>query len=183
MFGRLDRSKNPGKREFFVMSTYDPLPSDPYAAPPAKRSSNLKVILIVLGVLGVLGMLCCGALIGGGFWAANFAMTTMGTAIQPLVAFDPTVQEKIGDIQSIKGSLMETGTYAQQSGQQNVIVFDIQGSKGSGKLIAKLKSDPGKINNPDDFSDAVEWIKLRIGDEEFPIDIQKSGMIAPNVEQ
>jgi hypothetical protein len=77
---------------------------------------------------------------------------------------------------------METGTYQQQSGQQNVIVFDIQGSKGSGKLIAKLKSDPGRIENADDFSDAVEWIKLRIGDEEFPIDIQKSGMIAPNVE-
>jgi|GEM_PF-2857308 hypothetical protein len=164
------------------MATFDPLPPDPYAAPPAKKSSNLKIILIVLGILGVMGVVCCGGLIGGGFWAANFAMNMMGEAIRPLVANDQTVLEKIGDVQSISGSLMETGTYQQQSGQQNVIVFDIQGSKGSGKLIAKLKSDPGRIENADDFSDAVEWIKLRIGDEEFPIDIQKSGMIAPNVE-
>ena len=55
------------------MSTYDPQAIDPYGMPPKKRgmSTGAKVAIILVVVFGGFGVLCCGGIVGVGWWASQ----------------------------------------------------------------------------------------------------------------
>lgn len=144
------------------MSSFNPPPGgvSPYAAggsPPPKKSSALKIILIVVGVLGGASVLCCGAFGLLTWWGFNQAQAVIATEIQKNLESNATVQAELGTIQELKLNFMETGQEGQKSGENNVLVFDAKGDKGSGKLIVRFRNSPG------DGVDIV-WAKLRKAD-------------------
>jgi hypothetical protein len=60
------------------------VPPTGYSAPPPKKSNTLRTVLIVVGIVAVL---CCGGLIGGGFWLASTVKNAIGPAQDAAVAF------------------------------------------------------------------------------------------------
>lgn len=110
---------------------------DQPAQPPRKKSSAGKIILILAGVGGVFLLLCCGG-IGAMSW---FGLSQVGNVVAQQVQDDPAIQEHIGEIQSSSFNMMATGELAEETGEQGVIVLDVTGSKGSGKLRARMEGE------------------------------------------
>ena len=91
-----------------------------------------------------------------------FGMDIVTSGVQEQVAGTPAMQEHIGDIQSFSVNFVETGEAANEYGDDDVLAFDVKGSKGSGQVI--VKTSPGPDGSPN-----VVWAKLRTGGEEFDI--------------
>ena len=96
--------------------------------PPPKKSSN--TLLWVLGILGVLGLgglaVCC----GGGYMMYSWGTNMIAQEMQPRIENDPAVQEHIGEIQSMSFDFGAT----QQRQADEVMVFSVSGTKGSGQV-------------------------------------------------
>lgn len=116
------------------MSTQPPNqfpPNQPsYADQPPRKSTTLWWILGVVGVVLIGGgLLCC----GGGYFAFQTTMDLAGQQVQAQVANDPVVVEHIGQVQSISMDPMAMG----ERNEPGVVVFRIEGSKGSGLLVGR----------------------------------------------
>jgi len=110
----------------------------PYAPPP--RKSNWWIWLLGgCGCSAILLMLCCG---GVSYWGFSKSMNVLGDLVKKEVEDNPDVKEHLGEINSITMNLAETTKEKQaRGGTSNWIVFDAEGSKGDGQIIAE--SSPG----------------------------------------
>jgi hypothetical protein len=107
---------------------------DDFAQPPPKKGG--KGLLIGCGIVGLLGVLvCCGGVAMVGVWGPGIA----GDAVRPEVENSATVIEHIGEIESMSLNFSATVEEAQsvEPGQQGLMVFDVQGTKGGGKIVAQ----------------------------------------------
>lgn len=143
------------------MSSFNPPPgaTSPYAAggsiaPPPKKSNGLKIVLIILGVLGVGSLLCCGGVYFAGQWGIGQVGEMIGKALSAELQGNPTLEKEIGTIESLTWNIMKSGKETQDRDEQNLIVFDVKGSKGSGEIICKIKQGGG--DEP-----TITWAKLR----------------------
>ena len=104
-------------------------------APARPRNSNSKLWL-GCGLASLLGLLvCC-----GGFAALSyFGMDMMGDLMRAEVEDSPTVIEHFGQLESMRFNISATAEEAQniQPGQGSPMVFDVQGTKGSGQIVVQ----------------------------------------------
>jgi hypothetical protein len=104
--------------------------------PPARKSSGMKIVLIVMGIFGALGLLCC-----GGFVAiAYYGKSGMESQVRSMVETNPDFMSEIGTVQSFTTNFMASGEEAQK-GNDGALVFDVVGSEGKGRLI--VQQEPG----------------------------------------
>jgi hypothetical protein len=108
--------------------------------PPKKKSSaTMWIIILLLLVLGV-PVLCCGGIMGGFFMVGrNVLAAQMKSEFQNHAA----VQEHIGADMDATLNFSASTAEQQQHPNEKVLVFDVKGSKGSGKIIATMPQQPG----------------------------------------
>lgn len=107
----------------------------PQGGPPQK--SRGKGCLIGCGIASVVMLLVC---CGGGYWMYNFVSGELGREVQRRVADNPVIKEHVGQLESVSLDLMETSKQSQQAqeeGKQGVLVFQLEGSQGSGQLLVE----------------------------------------------
>ena len=104
-------------------------------APPQKSSKVWLWVLGTIGVLGVVGALVC---CGGGYFAMKAGTGMLAEVFKQQLIGNPTIDEHIGDIESMEMNFGATQQHADES--QGAIAFDISGSKGSGTIL--IKQDP-----------------------------------------
>jgi len=126
----------------------DPQDDQGYAQSPAPRKSN-SGCLIGCSIAAVLGLLvCCGGGVlvwrGGSEMVAGFVNSTLSTEYQRQLADNPVIVEQIGEIESLEFDFAKTFDEAQKAGERGdnpKLVFQIEGSKGSGTLM--IQQDDG----------------------------------------
>jgi hypothetical protein len=155
---------NPGG---FGTSSGDPL--NPYASlggqgmsQPPKRGTS--VWLWVLGIGGgVVLLLCCGC-VGLGYFGFTGIMGFMGDMVKQQIENDPVIVEHIGEVKSVTVNYTDTGKEKQNNPQpgRNVLVFDVQGTKGSGQVVGTQVQapEPGLV---------LENARLRKDGKEYPL--------------
>lgn len=140
---------------------------NPYSAasgmqPPPKKSSMLW-LYILLGVLGFFALGCCGC-IGLGIWGMGKAQDELGKIMLAQAGQNPVVTEKLGDIRSARMNFIaSTEESAKHEGEPGRLVFDVEGSKGSGKLIVQ-QDGPEKLKFRELRLSSGETINLDEGD-------------------
>jgi len=102
-----------------------------------KQTSGLKIVLIVLLVLFGLGLLACGGIAALTYFGFDKIQQAAGEEFQKQLAGNPTLEEEVGKDFTLKMDLMETGRGAQENQGKQIIVFNVEGSKASGVLIAE----------------------------------------------
>ena len=124
-----------------------------YADGPPQKSSK-KGCLIGCGIAGLIGLLvCCGGVayfgIKGPAFIADAVNAAMAEQLQGQLASDPSVQEQIGEIQSLQFDFtktIESAQKASEAGDEPRLAFRIQGSAGSGMVyIVQDKSAPNGV--------------------------------------
>ncbi len=117
-----------------------PQPNAPIDQPKKKGSGWLWVFAII-GILGVIGaMVCC----GGIYFAFQKGTGFLGEELQAKLDGNPVIEEHIGDVQSVSFSFQDTIKEAEKKEPDgDRMVFTIEGSKGSGKIIAKQDPERG----------------------------------------
>ncbi|MDG2222492.1 MAG: hypothetical protein P8L85_14005 [Rubripirellula sp.] len=110
---------------------------------PAKK--GFRGCLIGCGVISLLGLLVC---CGGGYYAMNFGTQQMANEIKPRLAGSPTIEEHIGDVDSLSVDLIRTYTgmaEAQKKDDTGALILQINGSKGDGEIHLML-DETGQVN-------------------------------------
>ena len=124
-----------------------------YVDGPPPQSSK-KGCLIGCGIVGLIGLLvCCGGVayfgVKGPAMLEGLVNESLATEFKPKLAADPSVQEQIGEIQSLEFDFTRTIENAQKAsepGSEPPMAFRIQGSAGSGIVyIVQDKSAPGGL--------------------------------------
>ena len=129
------RSPQPGGQRPYPQSY-----SDPGFGQPVKPSSN-KTLYWILGIVSAVtiggALVCC----GGGYFLVRFTTTELAKQFRGPVQNSPEVAEHIGDIEDMTLSFQAM----QAAGDQGNLVFEVKGSKGSGKIVvdmSKADTDP-----------------------------------------
>jgi hypothetical protein len=118
-------------------------PENTQAYAPAPSGSRYKGCLIGCAIAGTVSLLVC---CGGGYFLTQTAFKTIAAETQRQLADDPVILEHIGEIESIEISMSGIIEEAQKAGEQGgegKLVFEIEGSKGSGQLILDPNQAPG----------------------------------------
>ncbi len=108
--------------------------SDPYGPPqPKSNSSIIWIVGIVIGVIGLGGLLACGCCGGLTFFGMNVAADQVADSLRD----NPVVVEHLGEIKECNWNVGESF----QHDDDDVMVFDVEGSQGSGKIIGELNDN------------------------------------------
>ena len=158
-------SNNFAHRDYAIRSSQFGDMTNPYGAgntmQPAPRKSNTW-LWILLGVGGVILVGCCGCA-GIAWWGMGAGMGMVAQQIRPSLDADPVVQEHIGEIEEFDWNLMATGEASEKkTGGEDVIVWDVKGSKGAGQISGtvdqgggggvKLKNGKLKMKSGEEFN-------------------------------
>jgi len=101
-------------------------------------------ILAIVGVLGVLGLLVC---CGGGYALMNVGFDMMGAQATTAIRSNPTANDKIGEVKSCKVDFPASAAHPEnqkKDNQRQILVFNVEGTKGSGILTGELVNQPGQ---------------------------------------
>lgn len=125
----------------------------PYQQQP---KSSMLWLWILLGVGGV-GLLCCGGC-GGLFY---LGLNAAGGEMVARLNADPVAQEHLGTVTSATMDVMAMGEESQRAGPgKSILVFNVVGDKGSGKVIAEQEPGAQQFKNA--------RLRMPTG-EEFPL--------------
>jgi hypothetical protein len=123
-----------------------PNPYAPSSTPPTAPKKSNVLTYVLIGVGAVVLLSCCGC-VAAMFGLGRFGLNVMAQGVRPTVQNDPVVKEHIGDLQKISTNFMEsseeTGKHGNQANKR--FVFDVEGSKGKGKVVGTV------IQNGADF--------------------------------
>ena len=119
---------------------------------PAPRSGCFKwfLLFVVLGGIA-LALLCC----AGAPWAYFRGVEGDIETVKTHLADNPAAQKHLGEIQTMAANFADSFDVQ----DDDTWIYDVQGSKGSGKLTVKYGSRFG----PDD---GIVWIKLKLASGE-----------------
>lgn len=103
--------------------------------PPQKKGmSCLKMFLIFAGIFGFMTLLCVGC--GFGLWV--FGTGVLEDAVARQFGDHPIVQRELGEEVEAKLNFWESVLEKDaRGGTDEVLVFDVSGSEGSGRLIVE----------------------------------------------
>ena len=111
----------------------------PHQHPSPQRSKTPWIIGIVAGIGTVAALFCC----GGGVLLMRFGLEVMSTEVQDELATRPEFIENIGEIQSFTVNWVRSGAHD----DENVFVYDVDGSLGSGHVrVEQTTADDGTEN-------------------------------------
>lgn len=119
---------------------FGPNPNDPPPRSSSGSSSALKWVLGILAGLGLLTVLCC----GGCVLVMKFGLDQVGVQVTEQIKDDPVIVEHIGNVESVNVDMFGTPQYQQETGDSDVMVFTINGDKGSGVLKGS-KTGPNQM--------------------------------------
>ncbi len=124
-------------RDPFERPGYDePSGTGADSSAPKNRNVWLWVIGIVAGV-GILGGLaCCGSI----FFAYQWGAGMLGEELRAELQGDPTIREHLGDVESAEMSLTATAQENQDRPGDDLLVFDVQGNRGEGQVVARQEA-------------------------------------------
>ena len=114
---------------------------DPRFGPPPPKPSRWWLWLL-LGGGGVLLLCCCGC-----FGLVYFGFNLIEQELTPQLQNDPVVQEHIGTVESVEFDFMKSITEAESSGDDDALVFHVEGSKGSGDVIGRSVTGPDGVEH------------------------------------
>jgi hypothetical protein len=123
-------------------------PQDPNADYPQQSSSGARTVIIVLIVVVVLviGLCACGA--GALYFGLDTIQSVAGEELKEQLVGNPVLEEELGEDFTMEMDIMETANRAQKNPDQaERIVFNVEGSKGKGKLIAEPGSGRNELRN------------------------------------
>jgi flagellar basal body-associated protein FliL len=103
--------------------------------PPKKKSNTMMIVLIVVGVVVVLPLICCGVMSLVMYSGFNAAMAEGSMKLVEQVAHTPPMEEHIGELKKAQINLVATGQRAARTGEDGVVVADVEGSKGKGVVL------------------------------------------------
>ncbi len=111
---------------------------------PKQGSSVWLWILAIIGGIGLITVIvCCGV----GYWGYSKGTQMVADELKSQISDHPVIEEHIGEVQSVQmnlGAVVEEAKKQQESGDQGPppsMVFDIKGSKGSGRIL--MRNEPG----------------------------------------
>lgn len=132
-----------------------------------KASGGGKTWLWVLGILAGMFLLsalvCCGVIWYGTNELAKFG----GEAVVEKYGNDPAVLERIGDIQSSKMILTEMASESNKDDEIIALVVEVEGSKGSGKIIERTNTITDEETAVLILSDGTEYALEAVADEDM----------------
>ena len=141
----------------------------------APRQPGNNALMWVLGTMGVVFLLgvvvCC----GGGYFAYTEIKGKIDQEITKEVdrqfSEDPVFQEHIGELETASMNLGAIGMEAQKAQDEGtdfeqVMVFDVEGSKGSGQIILQQDFDDETSRAILRMDDGTEY-EMEIDDEYF----------------
>lgn len=137
-----------GPNNPFETNQQDPLPGTPVQ--PKKGKSVWLWVLGIVGGLGLLGLIVC---CGGAYWGYNKSTQMVADELKGKLAGNAVIEEQIGEISTVAVNLsavIEEAKKQQEAGGEGAppsLVFDIEGSKGSGRIL--MKEDPGQSSEVD----------------------------------
>ena len=128
--------------------------ADPFSGGQPPRKSRAW-LWILLGVGGVSLLACCGCL---GLFALGW--NEIGRQLTAQLNADPIAQQHLGTVSSASIDLAATGEAAKQVQGKNEqrIVFQVKGDKGSGKVRAR--QGPGRFDDATLILPSGEEVKL-----------------------
>ena len=103
-----------------VANQYQP----PHSPSPTKGKSNKTLVILILVLI------CCGCL--GGL--TYFGVDIVSSEVENQVRNHPMIKAEIGEIKSFDMSLTKSAHIR----EDDVFVFDVQGTKGDGEVTAKI---------------------------------------------
>ncbi|MEC9095050.1 MAG: hypothetical protein VX776_00375 [Planctomycetota bacterium] len=109
-----------------VANQYQP----PQLPSPTKGKSNKTLVILILVLVGGFFLICCGGL--GGL--TYFGLDIVSSEVENQVRNHPTIKSEIGEIKSFDMSLTKSAHIR----EDDVFVFDVQGTKGDGEVTAKI---------------------------------------------
>ncbi|MEZ6058632.1 MAG: hypothetical protein R3C01_18175 [Planctomycetaceae bacterium] len=125
--------------------------------PPEKNNKTCLILGIVGGVILAM-LLCCGV---ASYFGMQFGGSALEMDVQHRFAGHPVVEEHLGELSEVKISWMEGFQYVGETKKEDFFVFNVKGTKGSGKLVLKFDQTPGK--EPQFISDGGE-IRMSTGE-------------------
>lgn len=132
-----------------------------FGQPPQKKSNVwLWVIGIIGGFIVVGALVCCGGL----YFTYQAGKTMLAESIRTELRGNPVIEENLGEIQSLEMNLGATGQQNQGQDGPDVLVFDAEGSKGSGQ-IAVRPDQAGGFTSAELILPDGERIELESSDE------------------
>ena len=110
--------------------------------------------------------------VGGGWFLWNKSMGVLSDELIAAVQDDPAVKEHLGELSEASMNLMATGKHPENQGKNAggdnaVIVFDVTGAKGSGRIIASMNTKEAEGGDGKIFSSAY----LKMGDKRYPLSL------------
>jgi hypothetical protein len=93
-------------------------------------------LAIAGGVLLLVGGCCV-----GGYFLMTFGMDVVGEQVVKQIRDDPAVREHIGEIQECEWNM----TASAAEGGEDTLVFDLRGSKGSGRLTVETTDSGDEV--------------------------------------
>lgn len=168
---------------------YSPF-SLPDPTPPQRPGASRNTLWIV-GIVCFTLLVMCGGAVGLGLYAVNqFAkqMAEMadeegffeddGTemAVEYAIAEDPTIQQRIGDIESVQSN--DDLTYHEDAGEDDYY-YDIQGSKGDVTIVAELVYDDDRWFSKVELleGDSIESARTPLQTRPVPFDTHWAGLV------
>lgn len=125
--------------------------------PHGKVSKVVLFILAGIGGMSLLGCLSCGGLVWFG-WGA--AIEAIASEVRTRYGDSPAIQENIGEIEHFNVNFEKTQQVREEYGNNDMMLFDISGPKGSGELI--IERHPG--------SEGFEGVILKTDKGEFDLE-------------
>ena len=150
-----------------MSNPYPPAPGDPFSSSshqsppmgPPDRPSNSKTPWIIGGLVGfgIMCLVCC----GGITMLAKVGLDMVSEDIKRQVREEPTIQENIGEIESMSMNLIASGSHD----DDETFVYDLKGSLGSGELtVRSITNDSG--------GESIESASLKTSDgRTFELDL------------
>lgn len=140
-------------------------PYSPYAtvAPPPRRSWGCGWLLLLVALLGGVPLICCG--ICGGVVVLGLEVVE-GEIVADLNT-DPIVQEHLGEVKSAElhmwDSIMEEINHPTGDNEDSWYVFDVEGTKGKGRIIGK------SVTNEQDLEELHDGRLILPGGQEIKL--------------
>ncbi len=129
----------------FEQPPQDPRYGDPY---PARQGSNVWLwVLATIGAMFLIGTLvCCGV----GYFIVSAGKDLIAEGAAQQLKDNPVIEEHIGIIEEIEMDFSELITVASEQDEDDdtlTFVFEVHGSKGSGKIHLRQDSADEEIES------------------------------------
>ncbi|MEO1529103.1 MAG: hypothetical protein AAFX06_27095 [Planctomycetota bacterium] len=138
----------------------------------------LWVLGIIGGLMLVSAIACCGLVWYGGSQFSNF----VADAVMEEFKDDPMVVEHIGEITSSDMDFGEAMRASQNEDNVAVMIFNIEGDKGSGKIVHRTDNNSGEVTATLVLDNGDEY-PLSVFDDDFGDDFDMDINIEEGVEE